>query len=46
MVFELKLVIVQGHTGDLSGVLEPSPREIVIGYFNGLLVAWRIPILC
>jgi hypothetical protein len=31
---------------DLWGVLEPSPWEIAIGYSSGLLMAWRILILC
>jgi hypothetical protein len=31
---------------DLWGVLEPSLQEITIGYSSGLLMAWRILILC
>jgi hypothetical protein len=38
--------IVRGSGEALQGVLEPFLREIVIGYSSGLLVAWRIPILC
>jgi hypothetical protein len=36
----------QASPMDLWGVLEPFSREIAIGYSSGLLVAWRILILC